>query len=136
MTRAEEAITDAVEPARPTLDATEASALAARRAESDEPRNLVVLVLHQILLRVGWIFKTETVIMPAFLDMVGGAGWLRGCLPVLSRFGQSVPPLIFSQTLRGMRLKSPALSCATAAMGIPFLVLSVAWWTAGEDRHF
>ena len=131
MTRTEEATPDAVEPASAIPDSARAAARAGRSIESNEPRNLVVLVLHQILLRVGWIFKTETVIMPAFLDMVGGTGWLRGFLPVLSRFGQSVPPMIFSQTLRGMRLKTLALCGATTAMGIPFLVLSAAWWMAG-----
>ena len=45
-----------------------------------EPRNLLLLVLHQIVVRTGWIFKTESVIMPAFLDYVMPAGWLRGLI--------------------------------------------------------
>ncbi|MGH7200277.1 MAG: hypothetical protein ACREJB_06705, partial [Planctomycetaceae bacterium] len=63
-----------------------------RRIESREPRNLAVLCLYQILLRVAWIFKTESVIMPAFLDLIAGAGWVRGCLPALNHIGQSLPP--------------------------------------------
>jgi len=53
-----------------------------------EPRNFAVIAWYQIVIRVGWIFKTERIIMPAFLDYIGGSAWLRGCLPVLNRFGQ------------------------------------------------
>lgn len=131
MTRTHGPIPDAVQPSRASADELEPSEEKARQIEATEPRNLVVLVIYQVFLRVGWIFKTETVIMPSFLDMVGGAGWLRGCLPILSRFGQSVPPVIFSRRLRGMSHKSRALRGATIAMGAPFLLLSVAWWSAG-----
>ena len=51
-----------------------------RRAllEETESRNLLALAAFQVLLRIGWIFKTETVIMPDFLDAIAGAGWIRG----------------------------------------------------------
>ena len=64
--------------------------------EPRERRNLLLLALHQIVFRIGWIFKTESVIMPAVLDQLSGAGWLRGCMPVLNRFGQSVPPVFLA----------------------------------------
>jgi len=44
-------------------------------------RNFGLAIFYMILMRVGWIFKTESIIMPAVLDVIGGAGWLRGCLP-------------------------------------------------------
>ena len=47
-----------------------------------EARNFSVLTLYQILLRTGWIFKTESIIMPAVLDtiaaMVSGSKLLPG----------------------------------------------------------
>jgi len=91
------------------------------------PRNLVVLAMYQILLRLAWVFKTESVIVPAFLDMIAGAGWVRGCLPILNRFGQSVPPVLFGQQLGRMSQKKRALACFTAAQGVPFLLLAVVW---------
>lgn len=101
-----------------------------------EPRNLLVLALHVVVLRVAWIFKTESVIMPAFLDTIAGAGWLRGCLPVLSRFGQSVPPLMFAEKMRHTPLKKRALFATTLLMGAPFLVLSALWFALDEKRHW
>lgn len=92
-----------------------------------EPRNMVVLAVHQVLVRVGWIFKTESVIMPAFVDYIAGAGWVRGCLPVLNRMGQSVPPLFFVRRLEAMPRKKGALVVWSVMMGLPFLALSAVW---------
>ena len=39
--------------------------------------NMLVLAAYLIVQRVAWVFKTESVIMPAFLDTIAGAGWLR-----------------------------------------------------------
>jgi MFS family permease len=92
-----------------------------------------VLAAHQIVLRVGWMFKTESVIMPAFLDAVSGAGWLRGCLPVLSRLGQSVPPVFCAERLKETHYKKHVLAALTLLMAVPFGVLAaVCFATAGQ----
>jgi hypothetical protein len=108
---------------------------AAASATADDrrtARNLSTLVVYDVVIRIGWIFKTESVIMPAFLDLVAGAGWIRGCLLVVNRFGQSIPPAFFSQRLQGMRLKRRALRWWTVAMGTPFLVLAAVWAVVGS----
>lgn len=89
-----------------------------------ESRNLLVLALQQILVRIGWIFKTESVIMPAFVDTIAGPGWVRGFLPILNRIGQSIPPLLFAETLRSTPLKRGSLGLAAVGMGVPFLILA------------
>lgn len=99
--------------------------------ERQGPRNLFVLAMYQVVLRVGWIFKTETVIMPAFLDAIAGAAWIRGFLPVLNRFGQSVPPLLFAERLQHMRRKKYALTITGLLMAVPFLILSPIWLGLG-----
>ena len=65
-------------------------------------RNFSLLTLYQVMMRTGWIFKTESIIMPAVLDVMGGNALLRGCLPMLNRFGQSLPPLLASDHIRQM----------------------------------
>ncbi len=95
--------------------------------EPREPRNLLLLAAHQIIFRVGWIFKTESVIMPAVLDQVAGAGWIRGCLPVLNRLGQSLPPVFLAGFVRSRRRKKRALAAFTVLMSGPFLFLSAIW---------
>jgi len=94
--------------------------------ERDERLNIGLLAAHQIIFRCGWIFKTESVIMPAFLDWVAGpgAGFLRGFLPVISRLGQSVPPVLCAGVLRSMRIKKRALAGCALALSAPFGVLA------------
>lgn len=96
-----------------------------------EVRNATALASYDVVLRVGWIFKTESVIMPAFLDLVAGAGWIRGCLLVVNRFGQSVPPAFYARRLRKMPLKKYSLAVWTFAMGLPFLALAATWSVVG-----
>ncbi len=47
-------------------------------------RNFWTLGLIQITVRTGWIFKTESIIIPAVLDTLSGAAWMRGFLPMFS----------------------------------------------------
>jgi MFS family permease len=101
--------------------------------ELHESRNLALLALHQIVFRIGWIFKTESVIIPAFLDLLAGpsSGMLRGLLPVMNRFGQSVPPALFAGWLRNRQLKKRALAGFVMAMSLPFAAMAVACFVVG-----
>ena len=90
-------------------------------------RNLLVIAAYQVTVRIGWIFKTETIIMPAILDAVADAGFLRGMLPVIGRFGQSLPPLAFAGRLSRMPLKKRPLVVTTLALASCFGLLAAAW---------
>ncbi len=104
--------------------------------EPQETRNLLLLAAHQVVLRVGWIFKTESVIMPYFLDaLTGGLGWVRGWLPTLNRLGQGVPPLFSANYLKAIRLKKRALSALVVLMSLPFVALSLIWFGFGDRNR-
>ena len=78
--------------------------------ERHESKNLGILAVQLIIMRIGWIFKTESVIIPHVLDVISGnAAWARGFLPVLNRLGQSLPPLLAADFIRDIRLKKRAL---------------------------
>ncbi len=94
------------------------------------PRNFLVLMMYQIVMRIGWIFKTESIVIPAVLDSIGGPAWLRGCLPLLNRFGHSIPPILFAHRLSNIPLKKRALVILTLLMSFVFLALAVLWWFA------
>ncbi len=95
--------------------------------------NFLKVAAFQIILRTGWIFKTESIVMPAVMDSIAGAGWLRGILPVLNRFGQSIPPLLAAGWVTQAPFKKRILSGATMVMGASFLFLAMIWfWTGGE----
>jgi len=86
------------------------------------------MAAHQIVFRIGWIFKTESVIIPAFLDWLTGpgGGMLRGMLPVINRSGQSLPPVFLADWLRARPLKKRSLAVFTAGMGLAFLPVAAA----------
>ncbi len=96
-------------------------------APSTARRNFVLLALHQAVMRIGWIFKTESVVMPAVLDTLSGSALLRGFLPMLNRLGQSAPPIFLSHFVHGLRPKRFFLAGCTTAMGISFLLMALAW---------
>jgi hypothetical protein len=97
------------------------------RAMPAEARNFIGLSVFQVLTRVGWIFKTESIIVPAVLDMLGGSAWLRGCLPLLNRLGLSVPPLLLARRVHAAPRKKLGLFAATAGMAVGVLLLALMW---------
>jgi MFS family permease len=121
-------------PAPPTASSTAENA-AAVEVEQHETRNLLVLAAYQVVLRVGWIFKTESIIIPTFLTSIGGTGWVLGCLPALNRVGHSVPPLLFSDRLRRMPRKRRAMAGFSLAMGVVFLTLALVWNWASRSGN-
>ncbi len=102
----------------------------------NEVYNFWWLVAHHVLLRVGWIFKTESIIIPAFMSFIGGGPVLLGWLPVLQRFGLSVPPLLYARRLTVMPRKKWSVVRTTLGMAIPFALLAAVWlsgaWRGAE----
>ncbi|PQO43027.1 MFS transporter [Blastopirellula marina] len=98
--------------------------MSAEPDDASEGRNFLLLAFSQVVLRCGWIFKTESIIIPAVLDLIAGPGWIRGLLPILNRIGQSLPPLFYARTLKSMAQKKWSLCGTTLAMGICFSALA------------
>jgi len=90
------------------------------------------MALYQIVLRTGWIFKTESIVMPAVLDTIAGPGWLRGCLPMLNRMGQSIPPVLASGRVHSAPRKKRVLAFCSLMMGVSFWALACLWLFAEE----
>ncbi|MFN0019620.1 MAG: MFS transporter [Pirellulaceae bacterium] len=104
----------------------------------DERHNFLTLVVYNVLMRTGWIFKTESSIMPAVLDSFELLGtprwalaWMRGALPLLNRFGQSVPPLMMSRRIKIMPKKKWAFVATTTSMTLIFAILTAIWLVPG-----
>jgi hypothetical protein len=93
------------------------------------PRNFFLLVLYQVTQRVGWIFKTESIIIPAFMDYIGGGAVIRGCLPVLNRLGLAIAPVLFARRLKITPLKKRVLLVCCLSKAFPFALLSLIWLT-------
>jgi MFS family permease len=99
-----------------------------------ELRNFILLTAYQVVLRTGWIFKTESVIMPAVLDQLSGAAWMRGWLPLLNRFGQSIPPVLSAGAIDAQPKKKWAFAASTALMAGVFAALTSIWYVPGGAK--
>ncbi|HTN76796.1 MAG TPA: MFS transporter, partial [Pirellulaceae bacterium] len=97
-------------------------------------RNFFALAIYQIVLRSGWIFKTESIIMPAVLDMISDRPWVRAMLPLLNRLGQSVPPMLMARHAQAAPRKSRLLLSTTLVMATCFLALALLWLATDGAR--
>ncbi len=123
-------------PPLPQRPAEHADAIEQSVAPPRETHNLLTLAAHQIVWRVGWTFKTESIIIPAFLDKLAGEGWVRGLLPLLKYLGQSVPPVFSAETLKAMRKKKWALAVLTVLASLPYLALAGIWLLVAGQRDW
>jgi MFS family permease len=101
-----------------------------------ESRNFGILSLFLVVLRTGWIFKTESIVIPAVLDSIGGSAALRGWLPLLNRFAMSLPPVFFARRLSAQPRKKWTLAACTTLMAVAYLILAAIWWWAGNRATF
>src|ERR1051325_129797 len=77
--------------------------------------------------------------MPAVLDSfekglgtpLWALAWMRGTLPLLNRFGQSVPPLMMSRRIKIMPRKKWAFVATTTSMTLIFATLTCIWLVPG-----
>ena len=97
-------------------------------------RNFLMLALYQIVMRTGWIFKTESIIMPAVVDYISGAGWIRGCLPLLNRFGHSIPPVMLARQIKLQPRKKWVVFGTTTLMSALFLLLTWFFFMGFAER--
>ena len=89
-----------------------------------EKRNLIVFALNQILMRLGWMFKSESVVIPAFIDVYTSSGTIRGLLPLILRIGQSLPQFLVAQRVARMPKKQGFFILTGFGFAIPWFVLS------------
>src|SRR3954462_15133728 len=103
----------------------------ASAAPPDETRNFWILVIYQVVLRAGWIFKTESVVMPHAADALDPSGLARGWLPLLNPFWESVPPVLAARWVKNSPKKQRAFMTTTAALTLCFLGLTSLWLVPG-----
>ncbi|HIE25793.1 TPA: MFS transporter [Candidatus Poribacteria bacterium] len=94
----------------------------------EHSHNFLAFVLNMVSMRIGWIFKTESVIMPGFLDTLTGSSAVRGFLPLISRLGQSLPQFVIAHRVTNFPLKKWAFFYAAILLCVPWGLLSLALW--------
>ena len=83
------------------------------------------MVASIVMLRCGWIFKTESVVMPAIIDALGGSAATRGWLMVFNRLGQSVPQFLVAHKIAGLSRLKPWFIFICLAHLLPWISLAI-----------
>ena len=106
-------------------------------ADEEHPdlrRNFASLSLNVIFQRIGWIFKTESVIMPGFVESLTPSGAIRGVLPLISRFGQSIPQLYAAHLVGPLARKKPVFLAFAFLQVIVWGVLALGLFLMPSSR--
>lgn len=96
-----------------------------RQIDEALPRNFWTLAVNQIAMRIGWVFRTETVIIPTFVDGLGASGAVRGLLPVIGRIGASLPQLLAAPALSRLPRQKGAYFVANCLQGFPWVLIAL-----------
>ena len=90
-----------------------------------EKRNFAVFAVNQILMRIGWVFKTESIVVPGFLDTHSTSDVLRGFLPVSFRLVQSLAQFFLAQHVVQIRYKQPLFTISAFGIMVPWLLIAL-----------
>lgn len=74
-----------------------------------QTRNFWVFAIHFILVRIGWLFKTESVIISSFVRGLTESSMIIGLFPMISRLGQTLPQLFMAAAIQHVSRKKQAL---------------------------
>jgi len=89
-------------------------------------RNFIVSAVHFIVLRLGWVFKTESVIIPGFVGRLTSIacphmeGFVLSLIPVISRLGRGLPQLVVAQRVEHLPRHSRPFMLSVALFTVPW----------------
>ena len=98
-------------------------------------RNFAVMVAHMVLHRMGWIFKLESVVIPTFVGSLTRSPYALAALPVLSRLGRRLPPLIGGRLAYGRPRLRGLLLVWTGSFAATWAAVAAALWLAPPGRE-
>jgi MFS family permease len=87
----------------------------AQRAAFDEfvrrnrRRNFFAFGLYTIAFNVGWLFKTESVIIAAFVRTLGASNLVQGLFPMVNQLGSTIPQLFMANRVEHLAHKKPLM---------------------------
>ncbi|MDA1191012.1 MAG: MFS transporter [Candidatus Poribacteria bacterium] len=88
------------------------------------PRNFLAMTLYSIFMRVGWIFKTESSIIPGFVTALTGNPVLIGMFPLMSRAMRFIPQFFFLGMIEHAPRKKPIVIMATMGLTVAWLAMA------------
>lgn len=68
-------------------------------------RNFLALGLYTIAFNVGWLFKTESIIIASFVRTLGASNLVQGLFPMMNQLGSTIPQLLMANRVEHLAHK-------------------------------
>jgi MFS family permease len=95
-------------------------------------RNFTANVLYSIFIRMGWIYKTESTVIPGFVTSLTSNPMLISVTPIISRISQFLPQFLFLNVVERAPRKKPMFLLVTTLFALSWGVLSATLWFGEE----
>ena len=90
-----------------------------------EKQNFATFTANQILMRIGFVFKIDSVIVPAFLDTYSASDAIRGFLPISFRLVQSLAQFFLAHRVAQSPFKQPLFTTAVFGIMVSWLLVAI-----------
>ena len=92
-------------------------------------RNWLLEILSNLLLRLGWILKNETVVVAGFIHHLTKSPLALSIQPIIGRIGPNLPQLFIAGRVGALRRKKPFLIASMLAYALCWGALAVIIFT-------
>ncbi|MBT3267654.1 MFS transporter [Candidatus Poribacteria bacterium] len=100
-------------------------------AAAHYPRNFRAMALYTSFMQMGWIFKTESTVIPMFVTYLTTNPMLISVVPVLSRLPQFLSQFLFLGVVERARQRKRVLIAATTLFTFAWGGIAAALWFGG-----
>ncbi|MFH1761921.1 MAG: MFS transporter, partial [bacterium] len=97
--------------------------------------NFYIIALQQICFRLGWIFKTESIVIPALITSLTASPFILGLFPMVSRLGKFIPQLTAANFIEPLRKRKYALIVLNIGALGPWTIVTIWCWLKPENKN-
>ncbi|GIX07848.1 MAG: hypothetical protein KatS3mg115_2251 [Candidatus Poribacteria bacterium] len=91
--------------------------------------NFRIMALYQIFMRMGWIYKTESTVIPGFVTALTSNPLWISITPIISRLAQFLPPFLFLDPVQRAERQKPLLLIVLGGFAAAWGVLALLLWS-------
>ncbi len=81
-------------------------------------RNAILETISQVVLRMGWILKNETIVVAGFIYHLTASPWALSIQPIVGRICPNLPQLLVAGRVGALRRKKPFLLLSMLAYAL------------------
>lgn len=97
-----------------------------------EKRNFASLVASQVVFGLGWLFKTESVVIPSAMTALGATDTELMLFPATNRLGSFVPQILFARMLATRKRRLPLFIATRLLFACFWIAAGFLVWRRGS----